>query len=161
MSHFSALIENEDLRTVAAANTICNETGMDTISAGATLACFSEITGEKLTPERITGLLERTNLTRQGWKIDPILSRPVGNYGMEVGWKVRKRRTAMLDALERHMSDRAEWTRPRGGHAVWLTLPPAVDGPGLQKEAAAAGILYGRGDVFSIDGHFSNCLSLT
>ena len=57
MSHFSALIENEDLRAVAAANIICNETGMDTISAGATLACFSEIVGEKLTPDRITGLL--------------------------------------------------------------------------------------------------------
>ncbi|MEN8208021.1 MAG: aldehyde ferredoxin oxidoreductase C-terminal domain-containing protein, partial [Candidatus Fermentibacteria bacterium] len=30
---------------------------MDTISAGATLACFSEITGEKLNAARITGLL--------------------------------------------------------------------------------------------------------
>ncbi|MCK4807857.1 MAG: aldehyde ferredoxin oxidoreductase, partial [Candidatus Aegiribacteria sp.] len=57
MSHFSALIENDDLQAVAAANKICNETGMDTISAGATLACFSEISGEKLTPDRITGLL--------------------------------------------------------------------------------------------------------
>ncbi|MCD4847020.1 MAG: aldehyde ferredoxin oxidoreductase family protein [Candidatus Aegiribacteria sp.] len=57
MSHFSALIENDDLRAVTAANMICNETGMDTISAGATLACFSEIVGEKLTPDRIAGLL--------------------------------------------------------------------------------------------------------
>jgi aldehyde:ferredoxin oxidoreductase len=58
MSHFSALIENEDIHAVSEANRICNEAGMDTISAGATLACFSEITGEILTPERITGLLE-------------------------------------------------------------------------------------------------------
>ncbi len=57
MSHFSALIENEDLQAVAAANTICNRMGMDTITAGATLACFSEISGEKLTPMRITELL--------------------------------------------------------------------------------------------------------
>lgn len=57
MSHFSALIENDDLQAVAAANRICNESGMDTITAGATLACFSEIVGEKLTPDRITGLL--------------------------------------------------------------------------------------------------------
>ena len=57
MSHFSALIENEDLFTVTEANRICNEAGMDTISAGATLACFSEISGEKLTPQRIIGLL--------------------------------------------------------------------------------------------------------
>ena len=57
MCHFSALIENEDLRTVAEANRICNESGMDTISAGATLACFSEVTGEKLTPDGIIELL--------------------------------------------------------------------------------------------------------
>jgi len=57
MSHFSALIENDNLQAVAVANMICNKTGMDTISAAATLACFSEISGEKLTPERITGLL--------------------------------------------------------------------------------------------------------
>ena len=57
MSHFSSLIENEDLRAVTEANRICNEAGMDTISAGATLACFSEITGERLTPDRITELL--------------------------------------------------------------------------------------------------------
>lgn len=57
MSHFSALIENDDIRAVAAANTICNRMGMDTISAGATLACFQEISGEKLTPARITELL--------------------------------------------------------------------------------------------------------
>jgi len=57
MCHFSALIENEDLAAVTEANRVCNETGMDTISAGATLACFSEITGEKLTPGRIIELL--------------------------------------------------------------------------------------------------------
>jgi len=57
MSHFSALIENTDLDAVMQANRICNETGMDTITAGATLSCFSEITGEKLTPQRIVQLL--------------------------------------------------------------------------------------------------------
>ena len=59
MSHFSALIENESLGAVIDANRICNATGMDTISAGATLACFSEITGEKLSPDRIAELLLR------------------------------------------------------------------------------------------------------
>lgn len=57
MSHFSALLSNADLDAVRDANTICNRMGMDTISAGATLACFSEATGEKLAPCRITGLL--------------------------------------------------------------------------------------------------------
>ncbi len=58
MSHFTALIGNTDVGLVVAANTLCNELGLDTISAAATLAAFSEITGEKLTPERVLALLD-------------------------------------------------------------------------------------------------------
>ncbi|MFH2095811.1 MAG: aldehyde ferredoxin oxidoreductase C-terminal domain-containing protein, partial [Bacteroidota bacterium] len=36
---------------------ICNELGMDSISAGSSLACYKEITGQILTPERILQLL--------------------------------------------------------------------------------------------------------
>lgn len=53
------------------------------------------------------------------------------------------------------------WTRPRGGHAVWVTLPPGVDGVALQEDAIAAGIRYGRGDAFSFDGRFTDCLNLS
>lgn len=58
MSHFSALLENSDIEVVREANTICNQYGMDTISAAATLSCFSELTGEKLSGEKILSLLE-------------------------------------------------------------------------------------------------------
>ena len=58
MSHFSALIGNEDLETVKAANSLCNRMGMDTISAASTLACYSEVIRERLTPEQILSLLE-------------------------------------------------------------------------------------------------------
>jgi aldehyde:ferredoxin oxidoreductase len=57
MSHFSALIGNFDIDAVVEANRACNEMGMDTISAAVTLATYAEISGEKLTPERIIGLL--------------------------------------------------------------------------------------------------------
>jgi aldehyde:ferredoxin oxidoreductase len=57
LSHFSALIGNPDIETVVSANRICNETGMDTISAAATLSCFSEISGKTLTPSDIQELL--------------------------------------------------------------------------------------------------------
>jgi len=57
LSHFSALIGNTDIKTVVSANKICNETGMDTISAAATLSCFSEISGKTLTPSDIPDLL--------------------------------------------------------------------------------------------------------
>ncbi|MFP4559053.1 MAG: aldehyde ferredoxin oxidoreductase family protein [Archaeoglobaceae archaeon] len=58
MSHFSALLENEDIDTVKEANSICNEAGMDTISAGATLACYAEIRGEKLSSDEIIDILQ-------------------------------------------------------------------------------------------------------
>jgi len=57
MSHFSALLGNTDIRTVVNANTVCNEMGMDTISAASTLACFSEISKRKLSPRDIISLL--------------------------------------------------------------------------------------------------------
>lgn len=59
MSHFSALLENEDIEVVAEANTICNEMGFDTISAGATLSCYAEINDVKLTGDEIIELLEK------------------------------------------------------------------------------------------------------
>jgi aldehyde:ferredoxin oxidoreductase len=57
MSHFSALLDNSDIHTVVRANRICNEMGMDTISAAATLACFSEISQKRLSPNEIVSLL--------------------------------------------------------------------------------------------------------
>jgi aldehyde:ferredoxin oxidoreductase len=66
MSHFSALLENGDLATVVEANDICNRMGMDTISAGSTLACFSEIAGRRLAPEEITSMLADIALGRGG-----------------------------------------------------------------------------------------------
>ncbi|MCF6179089.1 MAG: aldehyde ferredoxin oxidoreductase family protein [Geopsychrobacter sp.] len=57
MSHFSALIGNPDLDAVVEANRICNEAGMDTISAGVTLATYAEISGQELGPEKLLKLL--------------------------------------------------------------------------------------------------------
>ncbi len=57
MSHFSALLENEDLEVVVRANALCNSLGMDTISAASTLACHAELEGRRLSGEEILGLL--------------------------------------------------------------------------------------------------------
>jgi aldehyde:ferredoxin oxidoreductase len=58
MSHFSALIGNKSLETVVEANRLCTEYGLDTISTGATLGCYAEVTGQALTPDKILGLIE-------------------------------------------------------------------------------------------------------
>jgi aldehyde:ferredoxin oxidoreductase len=66
LSHFSALLENDDPATVIEANDICNRMGMDTISAGSTLACHSEILGRRLPPGEILSLLLEIGLGRGG-----------------------------------------------------------------------------------------------
>ncbi len=57
MSHFSALIGNQNMETVMAANHFCNEHGMDTISAASTLACYFELAGKHPASENIIALL--------------------------------------------------------------------------------------------------------
>jgi aldehyde:ferredoxin oxidoreductase len=57
MSHFSALLCNDDIATAIEADNICREMGMDPISAAGTLSCFSEISGKKLSSGEITELL--------------------------------------------------------------------------------------------------------
>jgi aldehyde:ferredoxin oxidoreductase len=49
LSHFGALNENADLDAVIEANRICNETGMDTITAASSIACLAEIRGVRYT----------------------------------------------------------------------------------------------------------------
>lgn len=58
MNHFSPLLENNDIDIVCRANLICNDLGMDTISAGATLACYAEIEQKRLSGHQILSLLE-------------------------------------------------------------------------------------------------------
>lgn len=64
MSHFSALVGNRDIDAVVEANRLCNELGMDTISAASTLACYLEITGEKPSPAALLALVEDIGLSR-------------------------------------------------------------------------------------------------
>ena len=45
-------------------NRVCNETGMDTLSAGAVLACYQEGRGKRLSPKEIPALLLEFGLAR-------------------------------------------------------------------------------------------------
>lgn len=59
MSHFTALIGNTDMNLVMQANRLCNQYGMDTISAAATLACYREMSGMKDLSGKLLDLLEQ------------------------------------------------------------------------------------------------------
>lgn len=73
LSHFGALNENDDLSAIIDANHICNNAGMDTISAASTIACLAEIRGERYTGgvlvdkvRSILGTDREAELLRQG-----------------------------------------------------------------------------------------------
>lgn len=87
MSHFSALLENTDMEAVIEANRLCNQMGMDTISAAATLACYSEISGEKISGDRLTrmiieigtGSIDEPGLTQGSARLATLKKRPEAN----------------------------------------------------------------------------------
>ena len=57
VSHFGALNGCSDLDAIVEANRICNDYGLDTISAASTIACYCEIKSIKLTPAGILKIL--------------------------------------------------------------------------------------------------------
>jgi 2-aminoadipate transaminase len=71
------------------------------------------------------------------------------------------RLAAMLETLAEVMPAGVEWTRPRGGHSVWVTLPRAVDADRLRQAAVDAGVQYAPGDVFCGDGRGGRHLALS
>jgi DNA-binding transcriptional MocR family regulator len=74
----------------------------------------------------------------------------------------RKRRDAMLAALERHMPAGASWTRPNGGLFVWLRLPEGCDGAELLERAVAQeGVAFVPGTAFYYDGRGCSTVRLS
>jgi DNA-binding transcriptional MocR family regulator len=63
------------------------------------------------------------------------------------GAKLRKRRDAMLEALDRELPD-AGWSHPQGGYFIWLDLPEGVDSAELLTVAEAAGVTFVKGADF-------------
>jgi 2-aminoadipate transaminase len=118
-------------------------------------------------------VLEKLNLCKQGADLcsSPVTQLFVAEYfrersgqSDEPAWLeyldalkdlYRTRRDAMLDALDEHFGTTAQWTRPRGGLFIWVTLPDYIDttdllARALESEAVAfvpgrSAYLDGRG----------------
>lgn len=54
----------------------------------------------------------------------------------------------MLDALDTHMPEGVQWTRPEGGMFIWVTLPNGMDSMGLLEQAIARNVAYVPGAPF-------------
>jgi aldehyde:ferredoxin oxidoreductase len=66
VSHFGALNGCGDMQSIVEANSICNEYGLDTITAASTIACYAEIHNKRLAPPDMLDLLLRIALRETG-----------------------------------------------------------------------------------------------
>lgn len=109
MSHFTALIGNTDMERVIKANRLCNDLGMDTISAAATIACYRELSGNA----DIAGQL--LNLLRQIGCASGELGRRLGTGSRAYAAHCRHPETSMsVKGLELPAYD------PRGAYGMSL-----------------------------------------
>ncbi|WP_148682402.1 PLP-dependent aminotransferase family protein [Pyrobaculum neutrophilum] len=73
----------------------------------------------------------------------------------------RKKRDAMLAALETHMPPGVSWTKPSGGMFIWATVPPHIDTRELLKVAITKyRVAFVPGHGFSVDQSLRNAMRL-
>lgn len=71
------------------------------------------------------------------------------------------RRDLMLAALDEHMPEGTEWTRPDGGFFIWVTLPEAIDTGRMLAQARERGVEYLPGVTCFTGGFGANRLRLS
>ncbi len=100
-------------------------------------------------------VLEKLNLGKQGADLcsSPVTQLFVAAYFREHDWRgylgelkdlYRRRRDAMLEALEEHFGGRAAWTTPQGGLFIWVTLPEYIDTTSLLAQCEGVAFVPGR-----------------
>ncbi len=72
----------------------------------------------------------------------------------------RRKRDAMVTALETHCGSYLTWRRPEGGFFLWLQMDRRVDPTALREAAAQEGVAYVSGDTFFADRSGSQFLRL-
>lgn len=73
----------------------------------------------------------------------------------------RKRRDAMLAAMEQHLPAGVTWTRPQGGLFLWVRLPENIDCEELLQEGIEQKVAFVPGTAFYTDGRGTDALRLT
>jgi DNA-binding transcriptional MocR family regulator len=93
-----------------------------------------------------------TSLLFQAAMVRFAQGRSLESHTVMVRGEYRRRRDALLGALEKEMPSGATWTRPAGGFSLVVRLPAPIDSAELLPRAAAKGVLYTAGRVFSLSG---------
>ncbi|MBY6068567.1 PLP-dependent aminotransferase family protein [Leisingera aquaemixtae] len=74
----------------------------------------------------------------------------------------QRRRDVMLAAMEEHMPEGVEWTRPEGGMFIWVTLPEGMDGAQLlARSLETERVAFVPGQAFFADGSGQNTIRLS
>ncbi len=116
-------------------------------------------------------VLEKLNLGKQG---ADLCSSTFGQhfvcaYFAQRNWRdllgrlgelYRRRRDAMLEALDEHFPPAAEWTRPRGGLFIWATLPEYIDTTDLLARALRDHVAFVPGRAAYLDGRGGSSMRL-
>ncbi len=72
----------------------------------------------------------------------------------------RRRRDAMLAALDRHMPPDVTYTRPVGGLFLWVELPASIDSRELLEHSLEEKVAFVPGGAFFANGGHENTLRL-
>jgi 2-aminoadipate transaminase len=72
----------------------------------------------------------------------------------------RRRRDAMLQALEKHFPAEAKWTRPAGGMFLMVHLPPSLSAAELLTRCLEKNVAFVPGEEFHLRGEGKNTLRL-
>ena len=106
-----------------------------------------------LCPSNLTQLMIERWLTTQPWQDQVKRYRALYQHKAEL----------MLETLAAEMPSEVDWTRPRGGFFVWLTLPRGIDTSALLAKAIGRRVAYVPGRGFYDDGsggdHLRLCFS--
>jgi aldehyde:ferredoxin oxidoreductase len=117
VSHFGALNNIDDLRAIVTANHRCNDLGLDTITAAATLSAWGEIRGRFPTAEEIPPLLEDMALRRGDGELLALGSRRLAEQmdRPDLSMSVKSLELPAYDPRGAYGMALAYCTSPRGG----------------------------------------------
>ncbi len=85
--------------------------------------------------------------------VDRVARAALESHGAVLRGFYGRQRDAMLAALDAHMPQGVQWTRPAGGMFVWLTLPKGADAAAMLPQVfEREKVIYVPGQTFHPDG---------
>lgn len=115
--------------------------------------------------EKLVSLKQASDLnsgTLNQMIVDEVARTSLLSHGEVLRDFYRRQRDAMLGALDTHMPEGVQWTRPAGGMFIWLTLPKDADAAALLPQIfEREKVIYVPGQSFHPDGSGQETMRLS